>query len=146
MAMDGYGLYLGAKSNQSLAVDFDFITCLIIYNSPSMGRFITESRQHYFLLRLGLTPYLYLPVRSWSEPYLTFFQYLPDWERVWWSIKREAYTNGDQAGTWHDSYLYIKEFFISLSAETGWPVVIAGSIGFLVFVFKYKLVISFSVL
>ena len=100
----------------------------------------------FFFFVLGLTPYLYLPVRSWSEPYLTFFQYLPDWERVWWSIKREAYTSGDQSGTWHDSYLFIKQFFISLPAETGWPVLIAGSIGVLVFVFKYKLVISFSVL
>ena len=146
MAMDGYGLYFGAKSNQSLAVDVDYGTCLIPYHSSSMERYFTEFLQRFILFVLGLTPYLYLPVRSWSEPYLTFFQYLPDWERVWWSIKREAYTSGDQSGTWHDSYLFIKQFFISLPAETGWPVLIAGSIGVLIFVFKYKLVISFSVL
>ena len=45
---------------------------------------------------------------------------------------------------WHGAIR--KQFFISLPAETGWPVLIAGSIGVLVFVFKYKLVISFSVL
>ena len=31
MAMDGYGLYFGAKSNQSLAVDVDYGTCLILF-------------------------------------------------------------------------------------------------------------------
>ena len=73
MAMDGYGLYLGAKSNQSLAFDVDYGTCLIPSNSSSMERFLRYFVNIFFYFVLGLTPYLYLPVRSWSEPYLTFF-------------------------------------------------------------------------
>ena len=64
MAMDGYGLYLGAKSNQSLAVNDDNGTCNIPYHSSSMERFITEFRQRFFLLRFRINT---LPLSTFSS-------------------------------------------------------------------------------
>ena len=63
MAMDGYGLYFGAKSNQSLAVDVDYGTCLIPYHSSSMERYFTEFLQRFFLLRFRINS---LPLSSCS--------------------------------------------------------------------------------
>ena len=63
LAVDGYGLYLGAKSNQSLAVDVDYGTCLIPYHSSSMERFFAEFRQRFFLLRFRINS---LPLSSCS--------------------------------------------------------------------------------
>ena len=70
-----------------------------------------------FFFLAGLSPYLYLPIRSWYEPYLTFFQPLPDWQRFWWNITREAYSNGDQSGTWNDSFLFVVNFYKTLPKE-----------------------------
>jgi len=63
MAMDGYGLYFGAKSNQSLAVDVDYGTCLIPYHFFSMLRNFTEFLQRFFLLRFRINS---LPLSSYS--------------------------------------------------------------------------------
>ena len=70
-----------------------------------------------FFFLAGLSPYLYLPIRSWYEPYLTFFQPLPDWQRFWWNITREAYSNGDQSWTSNDSFLFVVNFFNTLPEE-----------------------------
>ena len=70
MAMDGYGFYFGAKSNQSLAVDVDYGTCLIPYHSSSMERYFTEFRQRYFLLRFRINS---LPLSSCSFVEWTVF-------------------------------------------------------------------------
>ena len=98
-----------------------------------------------FFFLAGLSPYLYLPIRSWYEPYLTFFQPLPDWQRFWWNITREAYSNGDQSGTWNDSFLFVVNFFKTLPEEVGWPALILGILGLFLIIQKNEKRCSISI-
>ena len=94
---------------------------------------------------LGLTPYLYLPIRSFHEPYLNFFQLLPNWEMFWWYVSRAAYANNDQYGSWYESFLFIKNFFLNLPEEIGYIPIILSIFGLIIIINNKNRNITLSV-
>ncbi|MEJ2762174.1 MAG: DUF2723 domain-containing protein, partial [Gammaproteobacteria bacterium] len=85
-----------------------------------------------FLL-LGLTPYLWLVIRSHMHPVISFYGHIDNWQQFWFMVSREGYAHTDvEAGATIWDKLLFARFVLEQTAVQLGPLGVAfGLVGFI---------------
>lgn len=96
--------------------------CLLLMLWPALPFLLRRIHKLLPFLMLGLTPYLWMVLRSQMQPVISFSGPIDSWEDFWYVFSRKMYAHVDSSTTadWHDKYQYagfqLKEFLV----QFGW--------------------------